>query len=393
MSYEDTLHRALGGEDPIIDVAPLPAHAFPDPLGVMGTGFLAAAADEGQQAAAGRTVWLDDESAPVPEGSFGLADVLSGPIDALFMRTGATSAAELTVVDGSDDVDQAGHGTTGDSPEPSLVALLADAQGPGGGFAVLRAEHLSTSLSDLAADAATAFAASTRLLLTSASVATRRWISGTAATTVVALRGTPAVRPDADPPLRLETGEHLVTSGPVRITGSADSVCLIVAREAPNQEDRYSYLIRRATCHPLLRLEVPANPTGEQDIYSLGRRAWLPEVIREIGDVASHSTEAGFDAWYRARLVVTATGTADPNVPLRGRLVGSAGILAVDDEGMLIAAGNRMFAVRHTATEHLKALLLTGPVKLADSIDLARACRALAPWSLVGPTALKGDLS
>lgn len=383
------LLRAALAQAPAVDLGPASPFTFPSPGTALRDPGLSGAHERARSQAQREVAWTDDHHVDEVRlralGLVGRGQGGTGPLDV----AAAMAAATVVVDDGTDaGTDRIGFAESGpDVPgahdAPARLAVRVD---DGGGVAIRRAHLLTPGLSALHRDLTTATHGVVELVLTTGSVATSRFLRPDVRCTVACLGGGAVARSEHDAPTSLAPGELLTVHGPVRITGVGGASCLVMAVQPPSAYDARKLLLRRATCHPLLRLDVPVDLVAEVDLYGVeGPTRYLDTMVDEVATVLdAAAADDTFDAWWCSRL-------ASPVVPrplptagaaVRGRFVGGVGVLAETTEGVLVVAGGRIIAIGAELVGVVASLVAGDVVAVVDAPEVATVHRTLSLASL-----------
>jgi hypothetical protein len=325
---------------------------FPVAAADAGLDGLAAAHDRLRERSRASTKWVDGDRVPA-EVRHALRFGGAGPISVEdVLRFGALSVDQAVVIDdGRDDPRHRADAT--ETPHrrllPAVLVEMLRAVDGEGGFAVTHVEQFDDSMRQLHHALAAARHHQVELLLTVGSVVTAKYLRPATSTSVCTLEGTAVVRSDDLPPTSLGEGEVIRTDRPARITAGAGTVCLVIASYGPQAYDERKFLLRRATCHPLLRLDAPIHPADHQDLYGVGDGRRYVEVVQdELARLADVVDRPAFDAWWCSRLLspVPSKMLRGDATHARGSLPGGFGVVARDPEKAILTAGRQNLMLR-----------------------------------------------
>lgn len=362
-------------------------YTFPRPC----DGVLAPLVDahERLRAEARRAIaWLDTDHLGHDELVRLGGDDEPGAIADWLLTVGEAQMDGAVVLDDGTDLDAATATASEAAHRPAPMTArveMVQALGADGGFIVRNAQRLRPTLRRLHFELTAAHHAQVDVCYTVGSVATRKLFRPGTRTWVAVLEGRGVVRSASLMPTQLEAGDAIDSDDPVRITGGAGTVCLVIATYAPQAYDERKFLLRRATCHPLLRLDTALKPTDHQDLYGVGDDLpFVDRVAAELEALAATSTREGLEAWWASRLLA-----GMPPAVIRGELTGFRGWIpggfGLVEQGVdqsVVAAGRRLFVVHHDLVETLARFAGPDPVPIDADANVALVGQVLVQQSL-----------
>jgi hypothetical protein len=338
-------------------------------------------------AARASLAWLDTDHLG-DDGIVRLGGDRPGAVADWLLTIGEAQMDGAVVLDDGTDLDAsiAGPSETVHRPAPMTARVeMVQALGGEGGFAVRNAQRLSPSLRRLHFEETAALHAQDDVCYTVGSVATRKLLRPGTRTWVCVLEGSGVARSASLPPTQLEAGDVITSDDPVRITGGAATVCLVIATYTPQPYDERKYLLRRATCHPLLRLDAALHLSDHQDLYGVGDELpFVDRIAAELDTLAATSTRDGMDAWWASRLLA-----GMPPTIIRGDLTGfrswipgGFGVVEQGEDQAVLAAGRRLFVVHRDLVETVARFAGPDPVPVDADPHVALVGQVLIHQSL-----------
>ena len=338
----------------IVSLGPVGRFTFPNLPGSDLYPGLASAGAMTRAASREALAWLDEETFDDERRAMLGLDIVGGQMSPLALALLA-SGSQILLDDGTEPAGSAARVDVGADDRTSAMPTAHEAlrvlQDNGG--VIVRAAHQSTAgLRDLHFDLVNAHRARVELMLVAGSAALSKIVRPGVESIVCIVAGEGSVRSQGFAPLPVTPGDVVAVPGPVRINGYANTLSLVIIIDRPQQFDRRTFLVRRAVCHPRLRLDLPANVDDLQNVYGSPEPMTYVQVMEEeIEALLVSSSEDDFDAWWSARLVSPTTATTNMSnlSRVRGRFPGGATIVSTHPDHALVAAGGWLLAVGHQA--------------------------------------------
>lgn len=275
------------------------------------------------------------------------------------------------------------------APEQHRLVELIELAATGGGIAYPGVERLTPDTRNLHFDLTSCGHVETAFWLVAGTFDLRHLPAAPSRTAVLGLSADVVVRGDGISPLQLELDELLWFDDPVEIVGTSTSLALVVLLGDPDEMHERRFLHRRATCHPVMRLDGAINLDDLQMVYgSTEPEPWIDVVEREIQSVIDHADADTFAAWWAARLA----GSSDPllsvgePMTVRGRFPGGVGVLEATPDAVTLVAGRHVFEVGHDYLEPLTHLVAGDDVEVTPQTPWLSLVRMLAPLGFVSPS-------